>query len=367
VEKLLMRARKKKFMVKSDVSKAYYNLGVRVKTEGIVYNGFGIRVGGKKVRIKGTPFGGSWVPMVWQKLMELLAEGLTTADCEVLCYADDIIVAGDDEQEVERIYKLFVQRLKWAGFEVSEEKTKRTGEDMTVLGVEVSKNGWANVKLEIPQFGNKLELQKASGKCWAPIKSSGARLLQQAFGRLMKLGNQRNWSREVCSKIRRFSEALRLTLKRESVNCKVRWFIGRDNIGWTDASHQSAGALVTNSQGELLMVEANLWSAYEYELPIVSKESYALGRLLEVGEEYNVIEYRVDSKPLYRSCAGGIANSNLMKLMRLAANSRKVSWVKSEDNKADWPSRWLAEWIEKAIGFRSEGISKSGKKEIKLV
>ena len=112
---LLLRKRKRVYMIKFDVSNSYWSILMPKRWSDI----FQVSISGQNYAWSSLPFGWKYSPVICQRLMGALAEN-SVYDLEVLpfTYLDDILVAGA-RRDLKRAVRRLRGRLQRARFVVS--------------------------------------------------------------------------------------------------------------------------------------------------------------------------------------------------------------------------------------------------------
>ena len=83
------------------------------------------------------PFGVALAPALFQKMMDAVLQGIPG----VICYIDDILITGKDEESHLRSHKEVIQRLEKHGFRLKQGKCEFLLPTIEYLGHQISKNG----------------------------------------------------------------------------------------------------------------------------------------------------------------------------------------------------------------------------------
>ena len=83
------------------------------------------------------PFGVAFAPALFQRLMETILQGIP----RVVCYIDDILVTGENEEEHLRNLEEVFSRLEKHGFRLKKSKCKFSAKSVDYLGHRIDENG----------------------------------------------------------------------------------------------------------------------------------------------------------------------------------------------------------------------------------
>ena len=96
------------------------------------------------------PFGVASAPAMFQKLMDVVLQGILG----VICYIDDILVCGKDEESHLRTLNEVLERLKKHGFRLKQEKCEFLTDSVEHLGHQIDKTGVRAVPSKVSAIMN---------------------------------------------------------------------------------------------------------------------------------------------------------------------------------------------------------------------
>ena len=192
-DELFATLAKGKIFSKLDLSQAYLQL--QLDDASIPYVAINTHQG--LYTFNRLPFGVASAPAIFQKLMDKVLQGLPG----VLCYIDDILVSGEDEDTHFRLLEEVFARLERHGFRLKQEKCMFLLSKVEYLGHQISSEGIhpldskidaivkAPVPVNVQQLRSFLGLINYYGK-FIPNLST----LLQPLNELLQTGSKWKWS-----------------------------------------------------------------------------------------------------------------------------------------------------------------------------
>ena len=160
------------------------------------------------------PFGVASPPAIFQTTMNQLVQVLP----QIICYIDDILIAGETDEEYWRNVRAVLQRLQNNGIHITKEKRSFMQESVTYLGFCVSAKGLLPTKVKmkaiaeapspnnVQQLCSFLRLLNYYGR-FIPNLSN----MLQPLDVLLKVKVKREWSNECDEAFQLAKECLMLS------------------------------------------------------------------------------------------------------------------------------------------------------------
>ena len=161
LEDLLHKLNGAKFFSKLDATSGFYQIPLESESSKLTtfITPFG------RYRYKRLPFGISSAPEIFQRTMEHILEG----EKQVVCFYDDVLVFGDDEESHEKALQSCIKKTVDAGLKLNKEKCEFGVTEIEFLGHIISGDGIKadprKVKAitEMPEPTNVTELRRMLG------------------------------------------------------------------------------------------------------------------------------------------------------------------------------------------------------------